>query len=256
VSPLFKNAKARLKNLYETKADISNPVLERNILEGVSQLELDRLVLVGADMKSKIVHGCLIIVAALQDMITPSKIKAGFKDSGQFPLNFNVIMKQSYTKLSNDELEAIFSNTDKDVALFIEKGHLSESDLDNSNIPTNDDRQRDFLPIHNQRAVVITHSNTRNRHFQQQNQGLAIGSALVDCTAKVTKQKLKLAVGLVAKEDKLEKKRSAESDRKAKMSKSELVAEKDAKRVSCELKKASRAEESSHARQLIFQHRV
>jgi hypothetical protein len=219
-------------------------------------LELARAVSVGFDMKSKIVHGCLMIVATLQDLITPSKIKAGFKVSGQYPLNFHILMKQSYTKLSNDELEAILANTDKDVAVFIEQGHLTEADMDDSNIPTNDDRQRDLLPIHNQRAVIITHSNTRSRHFQQQNQGLAIGSALVDCSAKATKQKLKQAVSLVAKEDKLEKKRSSEIARKAQMTNSELDAEKDAKRLSTALKKASKAEESSIAHQLIIQHQL
>jgi hypothetical protein len=251
VAPLFKSVKKRLKTICEHEIDVSNPVLERNVRSAIRAMEEEMEIVIPSEKKNKIAHAALAMVSAVQHVMRPTMITSGFSDSGQYPLNFNRIMTSTYRNISDSELRAIYVNTDRDVALFRTQGYLTEEQLDASNIPAIDDRQRDTMPIHNQRAVLITNPNVRSRHLHQQNRGLPLGSSIVDAPTKSAKTQLKKAAALVSREQNAEAKRTAESQRKAQLSIEELEAEKAAKKQKTKERQAEKAAALAEARELL-----
>lgn len=251
VSPLCKAVKARVKSIESNLQQLDNPVLERNISAAISNFESTNSIQVSHEHKLKIKHACLVVVEAVQNMINPSKIRGGFIDTGQFPLNFSKVMNQSNTKLSSEQYSELLECSIHDVELFRRNGLLTELELDASNVPTCDNRVRVQLMIQNQRAVLLTNVYTRSRHLERINSNAPIGNAIVDGENKTKKKKLILAAKLVQRVNDKEAKKAAELARKAAMTPEDKIREAEEKKRKAEARKAIQVAKEQEARELL-----
>ena len=149
----------------------------------------------------KIVFACLSIVYTLKEIMSPRAITLGFSISGQYPLSFETIMSRCYKDISADDLENMKATTESDLMFFLINGYLSEEQLDKSNIPVFEDNGkvlRDQKQLSNQRAVLISHPQSRNRYTEYMNQGLPIGDVVLKASSGKEKKELKNAIKIVA----------------------------------------------------------
>lgn len=252
VSPVFRSAKAALKKVYANGMTTYNFVLDHNIRAALAALKADSNISLTSSTVTDIVFGCMDIVFAVRESCTSAKIKAGFSDCGQYPLDFDKLMRRSYVEVSDEMLDHLKLNIDRDVGIFLQNGFLSERDLDASQIPTNSDSLRDELPIQNQRAVLVTNVGVRSRHVSRQNSGLDIGNTIVDCPDSATRSQLKKASSMIGKIHASEIRKEAERSRKATQSVEESKIEKERKKEDKRRKDEKRQAEIMDAKLMLF----
>jgi hypothetical protein len=252
VSPLFRASKTRLRSMLSGNSVIPNPSVEAQITRALNQLETDFGVIVPSGQKSKVAYGCIASLAAIQDVIRPRLIQAGFAECGQFPLDFNKLMKQCYSDITPAQLQAMSNSTNDDVEYFLAHGHLSEEQLDKSAVPSSDINRsvpRDQGPLNHQRAVLLTHVNTVTRREDYVNSGLPLGNAITDASLpKPDKNQLKKDAKLISSLQKREAKQKEEKERKEKMTEEEKAAEKRTKALASAAKKEKKEAEIQSAR--------
>lgn len=250
VSPVFKGAKAILKRINNRGLNVSYPLIADKIRAAFNESEKSLLKNISSEKKNKIIHACLSIRYVLQEMLRPSLITQGFKDCGQWPLDYNTIMQQCYKELSLEELEEIKYHTDDDVQYFKQHGHLTEEQLDLGNIPTHEDDvriPRDQRPLWNQRAALISHPETIARELDRINRGLPIGTALQDCSTPAERKELEKAIQIVKNDDKRIKKNEENRNKRALMT----VEEKTAQKALQAEKREEKRRKTEEARALI-----
>lgn len=132
--------------------------------------------------------------------------------------------------------------------------------MNKSKIPATDaDRAtpRDEGSLIHQRAVLLTHQETIQRHLAFLNRGLDIGTVLVDGqTSKEEKRELQTAVDRVARLDKAKKKKEDEIQRKALLTPEELDQEKREKAQQAAARKQKKMEQDERARNLVKKHKT
>ena len=142
----------------------------------------------------------------MQEVVRPRLIKDGFALCGQYPLNFETVMRQSYTKLTPENINDLKKSIPDDEAYFRQHGELTEEQLDKSNIPTvyeeSNTIPRNNRPLANQRAVLITHSETVARQQAYFNSSLDLGSAILALPTAEERKLAKTAAKEVAKDEK------------------------------------------------------
>ena len=244
VSPLFKAVKKRLSHCIQNEENVNNPVLEEHIRDALKTLESNQSIQVGSEYKNKIAYGCQCVVRALQDVTTPRLIRDGFQLCGQYPVNMEKVLHQSYKKITVSDYNLMSSATASDVEFFLEHGHLTEEQLDKSHIPhTSEDHTgapRDEKALHNQRAALITHPNTIARYREYHNHGLPLANAITACSSANERKALKAAAKRQARKRKAAEKKEAELKRKQSMSPEEISMEKEAKRAVSAARKKKR----------------
>jgi hypothetical protein len=251
VSPVFKATKSKLKSIAKNGIVVFNPVLEDNIRDGISLFEENSSILVAADLKEKICTCLLNIVFALQQVLIPRNIIQGFASCGQVPLRLEIIMAQAYSKITPDLIAKMRTTTEKDVRFFLANGFLTEEQLAISNIPTIGNKQRDAMTLCNQRAVLISHPDTRQRQSAFLNKGLDLGNAILECNTKDAKKRHKAATQMVASAEKAAKKKEDEKRRREGLTAEERMAEKIAKKARSEANKAEKQNKLKAANELL-----
>jgi hypothetical protein len=252
VSPLFKTVKSKLKTITKKQADVSNDLVEHHMRSQFDTATHKALKDISSELKTKIIHGCLSIQYALQQCIQPRFIVNGFKDCGQYPLEYERIMSQCYREISNEALGAMKDATDANVEFFLKHGQLTEEQLDSTGIPqfdVNDEGKatpRDKRVLNHQRAVLLSHPDTIDRYTEYVNRGLPLGDTIIQLPQGQERKEMAAAAKLVEKDNRKkasEEKRKLEATRKAQLSKEERDAELAHKRA----KVAERKEEEAKA---------
>jgi hypothetical protein len=190
--------------------------------------------------------GCVTVVRAIQDMSSPSKIIDGFEMTGQYPLNYFKLMNQCYKKATFEELTELQKYENDHIAVFLEKGMLPGEELGLSDIPTNTEKERDNLPIHNQRAALITHECVRERYIERLNSRIPLGDSIVDCPNRHARAELETAAKFVQRIQTKAKKAEEEKLRKANMTPEDKAAEKAAKKQKTIDRKLERENKEVH----------
>jgi hypothetical protein len=251
VSPLFKNVKSKVTSFINNNTIPQNQVLSKNISNSIKKCESKHKLTLSNDYVDKICQGCVTVVKAIQDTINPSKISNGFRATGQYPLDYYKLMSQCYKKVSHNDLQELLKNEDEHIAIFRETGMVPGEDLNQGDIPTNSDKERDHLPIQNQRAVLITHEATRERHINRMNNGISIGTAIVDAVNRQERDEIATAAKIVRREQNrltnLEEKRN----RRALLTSEEKLAEKAANKKRLQDKKDKKKAELDSAAALL-----
>jgi len=202
VSPLFRAAKQKVAYIHNHEVDVSNPTLQRRIESLLAQSSLSSISNVSSECKHKISYECMMILWSLREMARPNNIQRGFKDTGQYPLSFDTIMSRCYTNIDLTKREAMKNTTEADVQFFRAQGHLTEEQLDVSNIetiPSNNSVPRDQRPLQNQRSVLISHPETLARFVAYENRGLDIGNSILETASGKERKEYREARNLIAK---------------------------------------------------------
>lgn len=253
VSSLFRSVKDRVLSNETNQQMFVNVVLQNNIAAAIAHFESKKSIRIGPDMCKKIKDACNSAVDAIQNMISPCKIRGGFSKTGQFPLCYDRVMGQSFTELTAEEHQRLLERSETDVEIFKVNGQLTEKELDDSNVPTIESKIRDQLMIQNQRATLITNPKTCERHINRVNHGMPIGNAIIDCDDKVEKKKMDEAMRRISKAQGNIAKKDAEKARKAAMTEEEKRQEKEDKKRKREEKKAADEAQLQQAYELCGQ---
>lgn len=206
-SPIFKACKTHLRSMIAKVQVLSNPLVDGQILPSLQEIEREKKIPISADRKAKISYGCQAATAAIQEVQRPRLIQEGFYTSGHYPLSLEQMISQSTANITHNEYMAMLSSTPTDVKFVVDHGHLSEEQLDSSNIRAASGGKvqvpRDERPIQNQRAVWITHPSSMHDYQQYLNAGLPLGDVLVSRRLNQDEKKtLREAAKLIGGEEK------------------------------------------------------
>lgn len=255
VSPLFRASKTKLRNMLNKAPPHPNPIVEAHILRALGETSEVCDVIISSTQRSKLSHGCLTVMAAIQDVIRPRLIQEGFAACGQYPQDFHKLLQQSYRDITPAQLKTMLSRSVVDEEFFLTHGHLTEDQMDSSEIPCVDHNRsvpRDQGPLHHQRAVLLTHDKTVERRQDYVNAGLPLGNAITDAhIPKVAKAQLKQDAKLVARLQKNSERVEKEKERKAGMSRQEIVNEKRDKAIARTTKKLHKETEIAAAKKRL-----
>jgi DNA polymerase III delta prime subunit len=246
VSPLFRSAKTKVRTMTQNEVVISNYVVETILADKIVKSDNTALSSLSSGQRGKIVNGCLLVSHAIQEVMRPKLICDGFVECGQYPLSFEKVIHRCYGSVDETKLNLMKLSTDEDVIFFREHGYLSEEKLKQSGVDTLDDENsvpRDARPLQNQRAVLISHPETRSRYIAYKNRGLPIGNLLVAHNTDLDQKTMRKAVKVVASVQNRQRKQQEEAVRKASLTaeqKRQEAAEKKAKTAS---KKREKEEE-------------
>jgi hypothetical protein len=186
----------------------------------------------------------------MQDRPMARYIRQGFRDCGQVPLDFEVVMRQCYKFITNEVMRELEDASELDLVYFREHGHITDEKLLQSHqalIEPTDAKPRDQRPLSNQRAILINHQEIIAEYLTRQNHGEDIGDALLIETDPNKRRDLKAALKIVESKKKSQEKKDRERKRKELMTPQQLADEKDAKRQATEARKKTKAEKEQAA---------
>lgn len=251
----FLASKKRLRSIVEEDLDVSNPVLEANIMQTFKQLEHDYNIDVPSGKKRCIIYGCLAVMRAICDSVKPHVISDGFRVTGQYPFSISQMLDQSYADIDVELRDVMNSRLENDLPLFREQGYLTEAQYAASGIPTNDDptgKPRDERGLHNQRAMLLTHPKTVERRQLKLSNGLDLDNIMTaqDLSKKDLKD-LEAATRLIANDEKGKSKKRTEKDRRESLTEQEKEAERDQKRQKTHNNATNKADKLVKAHSLV-----
>ena len=184
VSQLFRATKARLSNINTNEMGCTDEALDIGVGDTLKQLNKKLESPVSTDMRKKIKHGVLSIVTALKDVFRPKLVSDGFiatgQHSGKCPngIDFEKVMSRCYTDFNREQLahmkeqapaHAEVMRTSANLPEVMRtSGNLPEVRMDEVDIPSIPDETnsvpRDQRPIQNNRALLVSHRYTVERH--------------------------------------------------------------------------------------------
>jgi hypothetical protein len=212
VSPVFKVTKKCLKDIFKRQLIHNNPTITTKVQEGLSKLESDVHIIISALIKQRIETSVLAITTALQMSVNPQRIRDGFRISGQYPLSFDIIMGRCYYRPEPTQMNVMREKTDDCVSYFMQHGQLTEEFMDSKGIcslnNTNNSTRppHDLRPIHQQRAVLLTNTNTISRYHASINSGLSLGAGIANIqSSKAKNEAKKLAKSIQTEKAKLKR---------------------------------------------------
>jgi hypothetical protein len=116
-----------------------------------------------------VVQGILTLVYSLKVVMRSQMVAQGFKDCGQYPINFDKVMSKCYIDIEQADLDVMKAATSENAEFFLQHGHLTEEQMDKTNIMKVDfGKARNEKPISNTRASIVTHHETWKRYLAQQ----------------------------------------------------------------------------------------
>ncbi len=171
VSPAFRSTKKYLKSIAEKNYE-NNSVRDRlsNFLNSKNYFT--------ADKRRIIVEALLQISSAVKNSITPNAVMAGYRICGQYPVDWKKTLRQSkYEFTSNDE-KIILDSFPKLEEEMSTKGQISETFMDNLNIPKTNRTPHttvpnDQRPLHQQRCVIMNNEECIKQWKMRQERKLA-----------------------------------------------------------------------------------
>ncbi len=252
VAPVFRSVKNQLSKMYENGEVVYNYVLDTNIRQTIQGFISESNVSLTAARITNISMGCMEIVNAVAAKATAANVKLGFEICGQYPLSFETVMSRTQSNVTAKELQDMKTHIIRDIDLFLEQGYLTEQQLEASEIPTNDDSNRDQAPIQNQRAVLITHPRVRDRHRERQNNGLDLGDLILDSDTRGQRQQFKEAATRIGNIEKATSRKEEAQKLKDSKTKAELNAEKELKKAQKRQRDEERAHNDARAKVLLY----
>jgi hypothetical protein len=166
VAPTFKVSKAYLQKIIQNNQDVSNRVVQSKIMDAMSDVAANFGFEITEATKHRYAYGCLAVASAVLSAATPMNIRQGFRDSGQYPLDFNKMLGNCYRSVDNELRKRMEARLEGDLILFRQQGYLTEEQYEDSGIDTldvPDGKPRDERAIQNQRALLINHPATVKR---------------------------------------------------------------------------------------------
>ncbi len=252
VSPLFRAAKTKLRNMLLKHLVGDNPVVEKNIMKVFDNLEVKYNLSIGSGQKKKATKACIGIAHATQEVTRPRLVIAGFDDCGLCPLNSTKLMKQCYIPITPQLMTTFMNATNDHVKYFLQHGHLTELVMTQAAIPVFDadrDTPRDDSALHHERAVLLTHDATRERRQNRLNSGLQLGDLISGGKlAKADSKQLKQDAKRIQALNRQDEKKKQEKDRWNAMTPAEQQAEKQHKADLRATKKAKRSQDIEDAK--------
>jgi len=214
----FMASKKRLRTIVQDDIDVSNPVLDNNLKKAFKQLEDKYNIKVPSGKEECIIYGCKAVMRTLSDTVKPHVISDGFKVTGQYPLNLELMLDQSYADIDEELRQRMNARLEHDLSLFREQGYLTEAQYEASGIPTNDDpdsKPRDERGLHNQRAMLLTHPKTVERRQLKLSNGVDLDDIMT--AGDMSKEELKeleAATKLIANDEKGKNKKRKDQERR------------------------------------------
>jgi hypothetical protein len=153
VSPYFKAVKKYLLKIPEK--DYQSKKMETQLSEAFHDRSYS------SEKKKQHIDALMRILYAKKNVYKPELIKAGYRDAGCFPLDFSRAMGQCTLELTPQEYSTMENSVPTLVELYRTKGFIMEKDFDELNIKNvnhiyKHSLDKDELPLHRQRSVVIT----------------------------------------------------------------------------------------------------
>lgn len=109
------------------------------------------------------------IVNAIQNTLTPDIIRAGYKETGQYPLDYNKAMHHCRSELTLDMHNYLKEMLPYVAQCFSAQGFVTESELDAMGIVSVNSELRNQKPkdervLHQQRAVIMNYEEVSERY--------------------------------------------------------------------------------------------
>ena len=170
VANTFKACKRVLQSITENKVNVSNDALDSKIHASFAELvrAYPSLTITSA-MRKKTVHAVLSIVYTLKNTMRPIDMAKGFEECGHWPTSYEKIMSTCYHQVPSDQLVSIKEASSTLIQTFQTNGCITEADMDACMVPAvaeNNSIPRDQRALSNQRAVLLTHTETLARYHE------------------------------------------------------------------------------------------
>jgi hypothetical protein len=134
VATTFLGVKKKLRGIIQR-----NDLIEKKHLEGRIKAVFDGLsVKYGfnfTNIKEKATKGILRVIAAMGKVVNQGSIQESFEECGQYPLDAERLFHQSNIPLTIAEVADYKDKASQQSDLFQRKGYLSETDMDEKEIP-------------------------------------------------------------------------------------------------------------------------
>ena len=175
VGKQFLGSKTRVWNLCVSGDSVFNHALDKFIRNALKDVADKFNISIADDMKRKISNGIMIILQGIREVVNPRIVTEGFILTGQISRTkstlgpcFNTVMQQCFRECSPSEMTHCYNRArDVDISIFGNTGQLTEAQMDESEIPTiidsSNSTPRDQRPLWNQRATLITATDTVSR---------------------------------------------------------------------------------------------
>jgi transposase len=126
---------------------------------GISTSEKKKVIVDALDQISNAINAC-----SKKDTVA-----AGYKRTGQYPLNFNKTLSLVKHKWTNDESNAVQKAKPELIRIMKERGQITEDEMDSLGVPNFNHLRsctidNDKRPLSNQRALVLTSQVCRQLH--------------------------------------------------------------------------------------------
>ncbi len=142
------------------QSDYYDDVLLQQLMQALNQFNVDRPQMLTTEKRNKLAFALLKVIACIKLTLTKKNIADGYKNCGQYPVNFREAMKrcEGYKRMAPVDVNKFLRAENACVQQFIEVGHLTEEFMDQHNLPASILRRqtpKDQRVLHQQRAVLM-----------------------------------------------------------------------------------------------------
>ena len=159
-SVFFKALKAKLKSVSKEMA--ANGALEKRLKDFIEKklINADGSPHFSSERKTQTVGSLLIFSYTVKETLRGELIRDGYREIGQYPLNFRKTMGKCTRQLSTREMEVMEREFPVAVQKFRNKGCITEAEYDEMGIVSVNDlarnqKPKDQRPLQNQRSVIM-----------------------------------------------------------------------------------------------------
>lgn len=138
----------------------------------------------------------LLIVYVLKDTLTVSRIKDGYRKTGQYPIDFDKAMKKCTREITAEDLQHMKNSLSKLVEAYRARGEVTEEEFDQLGIIDvyqNQGKPKDERVLHQQRAVVMNKNVCLTKYREYQERKMAKLTAKATKVKRVAKPKPKVS---------------------------------------------------------------
>jgi hypothetical protein len=160
VSPFFKAAKKKLK--FVESCNYENEGLTENLQSVFSTKKS-----ITSENRKKYIDSLEKIIFSIKSTLTAEVIQAGYRETGQYPLNLTAAMSKSTYKLTIPEFETMEAKLPDVKAFFRSNGYVTEQQMDDLGIASVNEewaKPKDEKVLHQQRAVLINAAETISKY--------------------------------------------------------------------------------------------
>jgi hypothetical protein len=150
----FKGPKTALKfiNDGDVKDHFMIPILNK-VVEAHQKKMKTKL---KSGHKKMFSHGLVRIITALRKSMRPEMIMDSFRETGIYPYNLSIILRNCKTVIEDDEAAEIARAIPGLAAILLVKGELTDRDLARAGMRNNMNSFKDGLVVYRRRSVIMT----------------------------------------------------------------------------------------------------